>query len=168
LKPRALLVLGLVFGLVGTAAAQQQGQPQPQPQQQKPQEVAPGQVQATANQRALANARAKHYPRLKFPVRASQYHQLVERTLRMMRSVAGIGPITQGDVDKVILGYRECVAGIEADGVVTDKESNYCNRVAKSLIRQQVRIYMQASPEQQAQWARQAMANAHQQPEPSH
>lgn len=64
-----------------------------------------------------------------FPIPASVYELKISKALEKLRASRPVGPITQGDLNKVILLLRECASRVEADGYVTVAEMTSCNHV---------------------------------------
>jgi hypothetical protein len=98
-----------------------------------------------------------------FPMRATEFETTVQLVLTRLRSLRPVGPVTTGDINKGILLYRDCTARIEADGVVTFAEMNYCNDVLRNFEREKMReIMMSSTPDEWAKWSQQfATANPH-------
>ena len=121
MKTRASLIVGvlLVFAFIGTAEAQQR----------------PTQIDSTTAPTTTTHYHHDTNPaltRLRFPATAARYQLFISLMLDMARKAAGHNGVTPGDSNKAILAIRECAMNVEADGFVTQSESNYCLRVIRA------------------------------------
>jgi hypothetical protein len=99
-----------------------------------------------------------------FPMPAARYEATVSKVLEKLRHLRPTGPVTQSDINKAILLFRDCSSNIEADGYVTMGEMKHCNQVLINFKRErQHEIMMSSSPDEWGQWARQSGAGQHQQ-----
>ncbi len=95
--------------------------------------------------------------KLPYPVSAARYEQFVSARLTMLRNARPIGPLSQGDINKVILLVRDCAMRVEADGVVTHNEMRQCNAIINTFTKERVReIKASSTAEDWARWAAQS------------
>jgi hypothetical protein len=139
MKTLPTLALGAVVSamlLVVPAAAQQQ-------QQQSTIQSHSATPNPTVNGRVI--------PR--FPMTSAQYEHNVGKLLDVLHKAKPTGPITSGDLNKAILIVRDCASNAEADGVVTQKEAQFCRAQLTQFKRERLREVMATStPEQWARW----------------
>ena len=94
-----------------------------------------------------------------YPMSTAAYDVYVQRALARMRALRPVGPVTQADINLGVLLYRDCTSTIEADGVVTEGEHNYCAKVLQDFMTQKMHeIMLSSTPDQWRQWMQQATA----------
>lgn len=120
---------------------------------------------ASAQQRLTMPGPAAHKPTHtvvnSFPMPAAQYELIVSKALEKMRGVHPVGPVTQGDLNKVILLFRDCASHVEADGYVTIAESNRCTQVVRAYKQERmVEVMANSGPSDWQRWSGQVAANS--------
>ena len=131
---RLAIWLVAAIGLCPTSGSAQQQQPQ---------------------QHRAAQQHAKHVV-----MTAQQYEMVVQKGLSIMRAMRPVGPITQADINGGILLARDCATTVEADGVVTPAEYRYCSNLVGNYMNDKFHdVMLSGTPDQLAQWARQAQAS---------
>jgi hypothetical protein len=127
MKRAAVLLMAVVMGVAVSASAQQRPAPLPVP---------------IPSNTGTASGHHGRLPVLRYPVSAAQYDQYSQFYIGLLRKAVGRQGITQGDVDKAILAIKDCAGRIEADGVVTRSESQYCRRVLREKIHELATPYL--------------------------
>ena len=116
------------------------------------------QQQRANAQQQHAHLRAMAHPG---PMSAAAYEVKVQKGLNMLRAMRPFGPVTQSDINQAILLGRDCASTVEADGVVTDAEFKYCDKVMNDFYRQKLHeLLVSSSPDEWKAWAQQGKANA--------
>jgi hypothetical protein len=129
-KLLAVAAFGLAFTLVDSGASAQQHQ-------------------TTQTTQATP---APHF----FPMPAATYEVVISKALEKMRAVKPVGPMTQGDLNKVILLLRECASRAEADGIVTAAEMNGCNAQIRYYKQERmVEVMANSGPSEWQRWSSQ-------------
>jgi hypothetical protein len=114
---RALLAAATIIFGVSIASAQHTTSPLPKPPEPLPKFV-------------------------RFPAPASQYDKYVQYYMTLLRSLPSRMGVKQGDVDVVILLLKDCASRIEADGIVTQAESKYCETITMNKVHERATPYM--------------------------
>ena len=105
------------------------------------------------------HAHTQQHAQVHFPIPAAVYEAKISKALEKLRTARPIGPITQGDVNKVILLIRECASRVEADGYVTAAEMTSCNNVVARY--KQTRAVEVMATTDSSDWARWAAQSQH-------
>lgn len=96
-------------------------------------------------------AQAQHMPlpqappefkSMRFPAPATTYDKVVSWYVAMLRQVPARFHVAPGDADAVILVLKDCASRIESDGVVTEGESKYCERITLAKVHELMVPYM--------------------------
>ena len=79
---------------------------------------------------------------MRFPAPAAKYEKVVQWYLGLIRQIPSRFHATQADTDVVILVLKDCASRVESDGIVTEGESKYCERVTLAKVHELMVPYM--------------------------